>query len=53
MLGKQDELVLNVNVSNRQESAYETQMFVIHPTSISYIGTKVEVGAVVGAIRTT
>lgn len=43
MLGTHQELGLNVSVSNRKESAYETQLFVVHPASISYIGRKVEV----------
>lgn len=43
MLGKDQELALNISVSNEQESAYETQLFVSHPASIGYIGRKVEV----------
>lgn len=42
MLGTDQELGLNITVSNRKESAYETQLFVSHPASISYIGRKVE-----------
>ncbi|KAK3914130.1 Integrin alpha-PS1 [Frankliniella fusca] len=42
MLGTDQELGLNVTVSNRKESAYETQLFVSHPASISYIARKVE-----------
>lgn len=42
MLGTHQEIGLNVSVSNHQESAYETQLFVSHPASIGYIGRKVE-----------
>ncbi|XP_034256700.1 integrin alpha-PS1 isoform X2 [Thrips palmi] len=42
MLGKDQELGLNISVSNHRESAYETQLFVSHPASIGYIGRKVE-----------
>jgi hypothetical protein len=43
MLGENAEVVLNVTVHNHGESAYESQMYVSHPDSLSYIGTATEV----------
>lgn len=37
VLGKNDELHLNVTVTNAAESAYEAQLFVEHQPSVSYI----------------
>lgn len=37
VLGDQDEIRLNVTVTNSKESAYEAQLFIEHPPSISYI----------------
>ncbi|XP_030379040.1 integrin alpha-PS1 isoform X2 [Scaptodrosophila lebanonensis] len=36
-LGEKEEVRVNVNVSNLADSAYETQLFIVHPKSISYI----------------
>ncbi|XP_022916871.1 integrin alpha-PS1 isoform X2 [Onthophagus taurus] len=36
-LGKTDEIILQVNVTNNGESAYETELFIIHPNSLNYI----------------
>lgn len=38
ILGQNDELHLNVTVINKNESAYESQLFVEHNASVSYIG---------------
>lgn len=38
VLGQNDELHLNVTVINKNESAYESQLFVQHNSSVSYIG---------------
>lgn len=38
MLGQHTEVLLNITVHNLRESAYEAQLFVSHPTSLSYIG---------------
>ncbi|XP_046678845.1 integrin alpha-PS1 isoform X2 [Homalodisca vitripennis] len=38
MLGQHMEVVLNITAHNLQESAYEAQLFVSHPASLSYIG---------------
>lgn len=40
MLGESEELVVDVNVTNVGESAYEAQLFLLHSASLSYIGTK-------------
>ncbi|XP_055302350.1 integrin alpha-PS1 isoform X2 [Sitodiplosis mosellana] len=37
ILGKSDELHLNVTVTNEQESAYEAQLFIEHQKSVTYI----------------
>lgn len=36
MLGASDDIPLNVTVTNHGESAYETQLFIIHPASVPY-----------------
>jgi len=38
MLGQHTEVVLNITAHNLRESAYEAQLFVSHPASLSYIG---------------
>ena len=38
MLGQHAVVLVNVIVHNLRESAYEAQLFVSHPTSLSYIG---------------
>ncbi|XP_014210649.1 integrin alpha-PS1 [Copidosoma floridanum] len=40
LLGESEELVVDVNVTNVGESAYEAQLFLVHSPSLSYIGTK-------------
>ncbi|CAB0044688.1 unnamed protein product [Trichogramma brassicae] len=40
LLGESEELVVDVNVTNWGESAYEAQLFVQHSASLSYIGFK-------------
>lgn len=37
VLGKSDEIQLNVNVKNLADSAYEAQLFVTHQPSVTYI----------------
>ncbi|XP_013118414.2 integrin alpha-PS1 isoform X1 [Stomoxys calcitrans] len=37
VLGEQEEIRINVNVSNSADSAYETQLFIVHQKSVSYI----------------
>lgn len=37
VLGKSDDIQLNVNVKNHNDSAYEAQLFVIHQPSVTYI----------------
>jgi integrin alpha 7 len=39
-LGESEELVVDVNITNVGESAYEAQLFLVHSPSLSYIGTK-------------
>lgn len=36
------EFVLEANISNKLESAYEAKLFVVHPTALSYINLKTE-----------
>lgn len=36
MLGEQEKVFLNVSVINKQESAYETQLFVQMPKQVDY-----------------
>uniref|UniRef100_A0AAR5QAR5 Integrin alpha-2 domain-containing protein n=1 Tax=Dendroctonus ponderosae TaxID=77166 RepID=A0AAR5QAR5_DENPD len=36
------EFVLEANISNKLESAYEAKLFVVHPTALSYINLKSE-----------
>ncbi|XP_011505968.1 PREDICTED: integrin alpha-PS1 [Ceratosolen solmsi marchali] len=40
LLGESEELVVDVNITNVGESAYEAQLFLVHSPSLSYIGTK-------------
>lgn len=37
VLGKSDEIQLNVNVKNLADSAYESQLYIIHQQSVTYI----------------
>lgn len=37
ILGEEEELRIHMNVSNSADSAYETQLFVIHQHSVAYI----------------
>lgn len=38
VLGKSDDIKLDVSVINQRDSAYESQLFVIHQSSVTYIG---------------
>lgn len=40
LLGEREEVVVNVNVSNVGESAYEAQLFIVHSQSLNYIASK-------------
>ncbi|XP_055910132.1 integrin alpha-PS1 isoform X2 [Eupeodes corollae] len=37
ILGERDELRLSVNISNSADSAYESQLFIVHQKSVTYI----------------
>ncbi|XP_037937468.1 integrin alpha-PS1 isoform X2 [Teleopsis dalmanni] len=39
ILGAEEEIRVNVNVSNTADSAYEAQLFIVHQQSVSYIAT--------------
>ncbi|XP_049862798.1 integrin alpha-PS1 isoform X1 [Schistocerca gregaria] len=41
-LGRDQEMKLDIQVNNYRESAYEAQLFISHPASLSYIGHKTE-----------
>lgn len=47
VLGKFDDIQLNVNVKNHADSAYESQLFIVHQSSVTYIAAKVTKGAVI------
>lgn len=47
VLGKFDDIQLNVNVKNHADSAYESQLFIIHQSSVTYIAAKVTKGSVI------
>jgi integrin alpha 7 len=47
VLGKFDDIQLNVNVKNLADSAYESQLFVVHQPSVTYIAAKVTKGSVI------
>lgn len=47
VLGKFDDIQLNVKVRNKADSAYESQLFVIHQPSVTYIAAKVTKGSVI------
>ncbi|XP_075237654.1 multiple edematous wings [Lycorma delicatula] len=38
MLGQHEEVTLNITAYNLRESAYEAQLFLSHPSTLSYIG---------------
>ncbi|XP_015438656.1 PREDICTED: integrin alpha-PS1 [Dufourea novaeangliae] len=40
LLGEREEVVVDVNVSNIGESAYEAQLFIVHSHSLNYIASK-------------
>ncbi|CAG9863620.1 unnamed protein product [Phyllotreta striolata] len=44
-------IVLEANVTNTGESAYEAKLFVAHPTSLSYVGIKSENKNVTDALK--
>ena len=44
ILGEQEEIRVNINVSNSADSAYETQVFIVHQKSVSYIAALKTVG---------
>ncbi|KAL5276903.1 ITGA7 family protein [Megaselia abdita] len=37
MLGEKNEIRVNINITNRADSAYESQLFVVHQASVSYV----------------
>uniref|UniRef100_A0A1B0F9S5 Uncharacterized protein n=1 Tax=Glossina morsitans morsitans TaxID=37546 RepID=A0A1B0F9S5_GLOMM len=37
ILGEQEEIRVNINVNNTADSAYETQLFIVHQKSVEYI----------------
>lgn len=39
-MGEKEEVVVDVNVSNIGESAYEAQLFILHSQSLNYIASK-------------
>lgn len=43
------EFILNANVKNEAEAAYEAKLFVFHPKALSYINVKTEQGIQVNA----
>lgn len=45
-LGAQTEVALHVTATNMGESAYEAQMFIVHPASLNYVSHKAQVGRV-------
>ncbi|KAH8396013.1 hypothetical protein KR222_001885, partial [Zaprionus bogoriensis] len=53
ILGNKTELELMVTVSNLADSAYETQMFIEHQKSVSYIATKKPTNATCNSFNTT
>ena len=53
LLGESEEMVVDVNVTNVGESAYEAQLFVEHSPSLSYIGTKQNASAICSLYNTT
>ncbi|XP_034186491.1 multiple edematous wings isoform X2 [Osmia lignaria lignaria] len=40
LLGEREEVVVDINVSNIGESAYEAQLFIVHSPSLNYIASK-------------
>lgn len=40
LLGEKEEIVVEVNVANIGESAYEAQLFIVHSQSLNYIASK-------------
>ncbi|CRK96534.1 CLUMA_CG009900, isoform A, partial [Clunio marinus] len=42
VLGKSDDIQLNVNVTNLADSAYETNLYVVHQSSVTYIAASKE-----------
>lgn len=47
------EFILNANITNKGESAYEAKLFVFHPKALSYINVKTEQGKQVHAYYIT
>ena len=43
-LGQQSEIILQVNVTNKRESAYEAELFIVHSLALSYIALDKLVG---------
>lgn len=39
ILGKRNEIHLKATVTNEQDSAYEAQLFILHPKTVTYIAT--------------
>lgn len=40
LLGEREEIVVEVNVANVGESAYEAQLFIVHSQNLNYIASK-------------
>lgn len=53
LLGDSDELVVDVNVTNMGESAFEANLYLIHSSNLSYIGSKQNDSAICNLHNTT
>ncbi|XP_044002303.1 integrin alpha-PS1 isoform X2 [Aphidius gifuensis] len=53
LLGEINEIIIEINVKNNGESAYEAQLFIIHAKSLSYIGSKSNDTAICNLFNTT
>ncbi|XP_017852272.1 integrin alpha-PS1 isoform X2 [Drosophila busckii] len=53
ILGNKTELEITVNVSNLADSAYESQLFIVHQKDVSYIATKKPTNATCNSFNTT
>jgi hypothetical protein len=50
-LGAKKEIILEANVTNNGESAYEAKLFVSHPEGLSYVALQSEKNKTVSARR--
>jgi hypothetical protein len=50
-LGAKKEIILEANVTNNGESAYEAKLFVSHPEGLSYVALQSEKNKTVSAGR--